>query len=298
MPVLATFSVVARDPANGDLGVAVQSKFLAVGSVVPWARAGAGALATQALANVRYGPDGLAFMAGGLSAAETLARLLQEDPGREQRQVGLVDARGGVAAYTGSACMPWAGHRLGAGYVVLGNILTGPRVIEAMAERFETARGELAERLVLALAAGEAAGGDRRGRQAAALYVARAGGAYGGNFDRYVDLRVDDHSDPLAELERLLRLHRFYLTAPDPATLIPLTPELTREIQLFLNTMGYYSGPADGRFETLTRTALETYGGIENLEMRLTGLDRGLIDPLVLEYMRRQRNERPGGAPS
>lgn len=295
MPTLATFSIVARDPVNGDLGVAVQSKFLAVGAVVPWAKAGAGAVATQALANLRYGVDGLALMTDGLSAPETLARLLSEDAGRDQRQVGLVDARGGTAAYTGSACMPWAGHRIGVGYVVLGNILAGSRVVEAMAERFENSRGELAERLVMALAAGEAAGGDRRGRQSAALYVARAGGAYGGNYDRYIDLRVDDHPDPLAELERLLRLHRFYLTAPDPASLIPLTPDLIREIQRFLNIMGYYSGPADGRFDPLTRTALETFGGIENLEMRLTGLDRGLIDPLVIEFIRRRQKSASSG---
>lgn len=296
MPMIATFSIVARDPASGDLGVAVQSKFLAVGSVVPWVQAGAGAIATQALANLRYGPDGLTLLAAGSSARETMARLLGDDPARDQRQVAIVDTRGDAAAYTGSGCMPWAGHRVGQGYVVQGNILAGSRVVEAMAERFETANSELAERLITALAAGQAAGGDRRGRQSAAIYVARSGGSYGGNHDRYVDLRVDDHPDPIAELERLLRLHRFYLTAPDPVSLIPLTPELTRELQRLLTRAGYYGGPADGSFETLTRTALEAYGGVENLEIRLTSLDRGLIDPLVVEFMRRQQAEQAGVA--
>jgi uncharacterized Ntn-hydrolase superfamily protein len=270
----------------------VQSKFLAVGSVVSWARAGAGAIASQALANVRYGPDGLDLLAAGLSAEQALNQLLAADPGAEQRQVGIVDAQGRSAAHTGSACMPWAGQRLGPGYAVLGNILAGERVLAAMAESFERVGGELAERMVAALAAGQAAGGDRRGRQSSAVYVARTGGAYGGNHDRYVDLRVDDHPEPIEELDRLLKLHRFYLTAPDPASLVPLTPAIASEIQLILAEAGYYSGPADGHFETLTRSALETYGGVENLEVRLAGLERGLIDPLVLGFMRRKRQER------
>lgn len=289
MQPIATFSIVAFDPEQGDVGVAVQSKFLAVGSVVPWAEAGVGGLATQAWANIRYGPDGLKLLAEGLSAEQVCDQLIADDPGRDQRQLGIVDAQGRVAAYTGSACMPWAGHYLGAGYTVQGNILAGARVVEAIAEAFEMAEGELAERLIIALAAGEAAGGDRRGRQAAALYVARAGGAYGGNHDRYVDLRVDDHPDPIVELERLLRLHRLYLTTSDPATLLPITPELTCEIQTMLSEAGYYAGPADGKFETLTRSALETYGGVENLEMRLISLDEHKIDPLVLDFMRRKQ---------
>ncbi|MBX0330861.1 DUF1028 domain-containing protein [Oscillochloris sp. ZM17-4] len=289
MPVVATFSIVARDPRNGDLGVAVQSKFLAVGAVVPWAQAGAGAVATQALANIRFGPDGLALMAAGRSASETLAELLAGDPDAEQRQVGLVDAAGRAAAHTGASCMHWAGHRVGEGYAVQGNILAGARVVEAMATTFEQAEGELAERMLAALAAGQAAGGDRRGRQSAALYVARAGGAYGGNHDRYVDLRVDDHPEPIGELARLIGLHRFYLTPPDLATLVPITPAIASELQTMLAEAGYYSGPADGQFEALTRSALESYGGVENLEVRLASLDHDLIDPQVLAFMRRKR---------
>lgn len=292
MDIIATFSIVARDPATGDLGVAVQSKFLAVGAVVSWAQAGAGAVATQALGNIRFGPDGLALLSAGLDADQALGRLLDADPEREHRQVGIVDARGQAAAHTGAECMSWKGHLVGPGYAVQGNILTGPRVIESMAETFEAAGGELAERLVAALAAGQAAGGDRRGRQSAALYVARAGGSYGGNHDRYVDLRVDDHPEPIVELDRLLRLHRFYLTGSDPSSLLAITPELTREIQTMLSEAGYYAGPADGHFETLTRSALESYGGVENLEMRMTHLDHGLIDPLVLDFMRRKAAER------
>ncbi|NTV99960.1 MAG: DUF1028 domain-containing protein [Oscillochloris sp.] len=289
MPVVATFSIVARDPQNGDLGIAVQSKFFAVGSIVPWVQAYAGAVATQALANIRYGPDGLALMAAGSSAEAALAQLLAGDPDADQRQVGIVDATGRTAAHTGVACMHWAGHRIGAGYIVQGNILANERVIIAMAETFERDGGDLAERMLAALAAGQAAGGDRRGRQSAALYVARASGAYGGNHDRYIDLRVDDHPEPINELARLLSLYRFYLTTPDPATLVPITPAITSEIQTLLAQAGYYAGPADGTFETLTRSALESYGGVENLEMRMTCLDRNLIDPQVLAFMRRHR---------
>jgi uncharacterized Ntn-hydrolase superfamily protein len=288
---ITTFSIVACDPQNGDLGVAVQSKFLAVGSVVPWARSGAGALATQALANVGYGLTGLHALADGLNADEVLERLIAADPHRDQRQVGIVDAHGRASAYTGAACMNWSGHHVGEGYCVQGNMLAGAQVVQSMAETFEETGGELAERMVAALAAGQAAGGDRRGRQSSAVYVARAHGSYGGWIDRYVDLRVDDHPEPVIELSRLLKLHRFYLTPPDPATLIPINTDLASEIQATLADLGFYAGPADGRFEELSRSALETYGGVENLEMRLVGLDQELIDPLVVDFLRRKRVE-------
>ncbi len=204
--IVATFSIVALDMHNGDLGVAVQSKFLAVGSIVPWASASAGAIATQAHANISYGPDGLRLLEAGASADEALARLLANDDGRDHRQIGIVDRQGRAAAFTGSACHSWAGHRTGKGFACQGNILAGAGVVDAMAEAFVHSTGELAERLVAALGAGQEAGGDRRGRQSAAVYVARAGGSYGGHLDRYVDLRVDDHANPIVELERLLRL--------------------------------------------------------------------------------------------
>ena len=281
---IATFSIVGYDQTNGDLGVAVASKFLAVGAVVPWARAGAGAVATQSFANMRFGPDGLDLLAGGLNAEATLARLLADDEGREQRQVGVVDARGGAATFTGSGCHPWAGGMTGAGFAAQGNILSGPEVVAAMATTFEQTEGELAERLLAALAAGDAAGGDSRGRQGAALYVARAGGSYGGVLDRYIDLRVDDHPDPVAELGRLLRLHRFYLTPPRSDDLLPIDSALARELQEILRAVGHYHGPITGEYDAATHIALASYGGVENLEERLVANDR--IDRQVLQFLR------------
>jgi uncharacterized Ntn-hydrolase superfamily protein len=195
--LVATFSIVACDLAAGDLGIAVASKFLACGAVVPWASAGAGAVATQAFCNTASGPEGLRLMSDGLSAAEALARIVAGDPGRDARQLGLVDARGGAAAHTGSACLDWAGHQTGQGFTCQGNLLTGPDTVAAMAATFRSATGALADRLATALAAGEAAGGDRRGRQASALYVVRPKGGYLGMNDVLVDLRVDDHPEPV-----------------------------------------------------------------------------------------------------
>ena len=283
-PIVATFSIVARDPQNGDLGIAVASKFLAVGSVVPWARAGAGVVATQAMANLSYGPDGLALLDQGLSAQEALDRLLATDDQHDHRQVGIVDARGGAAAHTGPQCMAWAGHFVGAGFTAQGNILSGADVIQAVGETFARAEGELAERLLAGLAAGDAAGGDRRGRQSAALYVARAGGSYGGALDRYVDLRVDDHPAPVPELTRLLKLHRFYLTPPRHEDLLPIDAAIAYELQVLLGRAGYYHGAASGVYDAATRAALEQYGGIENLEERLISATQ--IDPQVLAYLR------------
>lgn len=202
---VATFSIVGRDTQNGDLGVAVQSKFFAVGSVVPWAKAGVGAIATQAWANTSYGPKGLTLLENGITAAQALDRLIADDDRSAKRQVGIVDAKGGVANYTGDECVEWAGAIKGENYTVQGNILAGEDVVQAMAQAFEEAEGELAERLMTALIAGQRAGGDRRGQQSAALLVVREGGGYGGFNDRYVDLRVDDHERPIEELHRLLK---------------------------------------------------------------------------------------------
>lgn len=290
--LIATFSIVARDPRNGDLGIAVQSKFLAVGSVVPWARAGAGAIATQALANISYGPDGLAMLEQGLSAQETLDALISADEQREHRQVGIVDQAGRAAAFTGRECFAWAGQIVGDGFCCQGNILAGDAVVSRMAESFtqrSTTQEELGERLVAALAAGQEAGGDRRGRQSAALYVARAGGSYGGVLDRYIDLRVDDHPDPIVELSRLLRLHRFYLTRPADEDLLVIDAALAAELQDALRDLGYYSGPTTGSYDRMTREALFAYGGVENLEERL--VEHARIDQQVLGFIRRKRAE-------
>ncbi len=286
---IATFSIVARDPANGDLGVAVQSKFLAVGSVVPWARAEVGAIATQALANIGYGPDGLALLEQGMPAPDVLQQLLARDEEREHRQVGIVDREGRVAAHTGTACHHWAGHVLGEGFCCQGNLLAGEAVVNRMAETFTTSEGELAERLIAALDAGQAAGGDRRGRQSAALYVARKGGSYGGILDRYIDLRVDDHPDPIKELSRILQLHRFYLTRPSEADLVPIDATIAGELQDALRDLGYYSGPTTGTYDRMTTEALFAYGGYENLEERL--VEEARIDKQVLEFIRRKRDE-------
>lgn len=211
-PVVATFSIVARDPATGDLGVAVASKFLGVGSVAPWARAGVGAVATQGISNVRAGPAGLQLLASGDSPEETVKALVAADPIRDHRQIAVIDAKGRSAAHTGSACQAWAGHRPEKNFCVQGNLLAGEEVVVAMVAAFEKARavegGELADWMLAALAAGEAAGGDRRGRQSAALLVVREGGGLFGGNDRFIDLRVEDHPEPIIELDRLLEAHK------------------------------------------------------------------------------------------
>lgn len=286
MIAYTTFSIVAFDPARSEWGVAVASKFLAAGAVVPWARAGAGAVATQSYANTRFGPEGLARMAQGLSAEETLAALLAEDPEREKRQVGLVDRQGRAAAFTGSECLPWAGHRVGEGFCCQGNLLVDERTLEAMAEAFVKASGELADRLVAALLAGDRAGGDRRGRQSAAILVVREGGGYGGFNDRYMDLRVDDDPDPVMKLKDLVELHHLYFGQPRPEDLMPIDAALAREIQRLLRHAGYYTGEITGVYDEATRRALETLFGVENLEERWQPGDR--IDRVAWEFLRRR----------
>ena len=207
VPCVATFSIVARDPDTGELGVAVQSRVLGVGAIVPFAKAGVGAIATQSMANTEYGPDGLKLLAGGKSAAEALKSLTDADPKRDIRQAGIIAAAGEAATFTGSGCMEFAGGKTGAHYAVQGNILAGAPVVDGMAQAFENSKGTLAERMLAALDAGQAAGGDKRGMQSAALLVVREGWGYGGQSDRYIDLRVDDHSEPIKELRRLLGLH-------------------------------------------------------------------------------------------
>ncbi|MBT7923651.1 MAG: DUF1028 domain-containing protein [Opitutae bacterium] len=213
-PVVATFSIVARDPATGELGIAVQSKFVAVGSVVPWAKAGVGAIATQSWANTRYGPVGLDLLERGVSPEKVIERMTEADGNRENRQVGIVSADGNASTFTGKKCLSWAGGKTGKDYAAQGNILTGPEVVDAMAESFEKTEGELAERLIAALRAGQKAGGDKRGRQSAALLIVRKGWGYSGLNDRYRDLRVDDHPHPIEELERVLRIHKKIFPPP------------------------------------------------------------------------------------
>ena len=287
-PTLNTFSIVAYDAQEEAWGAAVASKFLAAGALVTWARAGAGAVATQALARVSAGPQGLDLMAGGLSAAETLVNLLENDPEAAHRQIAVIDRDGGAVAHTGADCFDWAGHRTGNGYSVQGNILTGPETLDAMAEAFEHAGGELADRLVVALRAGDLAGGDRRGKQSAAVLVVKAGGGYGGDNDRYLDLRVDDHDDPVVRLGELLNLHHLYFGSADPAKRIPIDTALARELQTILAAQGYYDGPVSGAWDEAAIKAFWAFVGTENLEERWTPEDAHRLDPVALDYIRRR----------
>ena len=309
-----TYSIVARDAATGDLGVAVQSRFLSVGAVVPWARAGVGAIATQSYANTAYGPGGLELLAAGQVAASVLTALTGADALRSQRQLGIVDARGGSASYTGRSCFAWAGGRTGPDYAAQGNILAGAAVVDGLADTFERGGLRFPELLVACLAAAEAAGGDRRGRQSAALLVVREGGGYGGANDRWIDLRVDDHPDPVAELGRLLSLTRLYLEQPSAAELLPVDAALAAELRGRLGRLGWdpataraeppvfapmwpdEAEPGDGRpavglarplpegWDAVWQERLLAWMSVENLEERTAA--PGWIDPRVLEYLR------------
>jgi uncharacterized Ntn-hydrolase superfamily protein len=278
-----TFSIVARDPVTGDIGVAVQSKFLAVAAAVPYARCNVGAIATQALANLSWGPRGLDALAAGATAEEALARLVESDERADRRQAGIVDATGRPAAHTGSGCSSWAGHQLGDGFSCQGNILVSAATVDAMVAAMEASPGRpLADRLVAALAAGQAAGGDSRGQQSAGLLVVREGGGYGGQSDRLVDLRVDDSPDPIGELGRLLRLHTLYFGRPDEAELVAIDASLADEIAARLGVVtGDAPDPRDARG---LWERLERWAGRENLEERM--VRPGSIDPLVLAVLR------------
>ena len=283
----STFSIVAYDPQENAWGVAVASKFLAVGAVVPWARAGQGAVATQSYANTSYGPKGLELMGAGLSAEQALERLLAEDEGRQHRQVGLVDAQGRAAAFTGSACYSWAGNRAGLNYTCQGNILVGEATVEAMAATFEQAPGELADRLVAAVAAGEAAGGDLRGRQSAAVLVVKPQGGYAGFNDRYLDLRVDDDARPVQRLAELVEMHHLFFHRTDPSQQVLIEGELVEEVQRMLIHEGLLTGQISGSYDVDTRRAFAQLIGRENLEERCD-LEAGRIDPPALTYLRKR----------
>src|SRR5215217_1350670 len=282
--IIATFSIVGLDPETNSLGVAVQSKFLAVGSVVPWARAGVGAVATQAMANYNYGPRGLGLMAGSMTAEQTLEALVSADEDREHRQVGVVDGRGGAATFTGSECFEWAGGITGEHYAAQGNILVGGETVEAMARTYTETQGDLATRLLSALDAGQAAGGDSRGKQSAALLVVREGGGYGGDNDRVVDLRVDDHPDPIKELMRIRDLHTLYFGETRPEDVVVVDGAVRREVADALRRSGYVQDQDiedDDLFD-----ALSAYIRTENFEEREQR--RGYLDRAVLEYMKGQ----------
>lgn len=276
-----TFSIVAHDPhasPSPEWGVAVASKFLAVGSCVPWARAGVGAIATQAFANVAYGPDGLALLADGEDAAAVVEALTGLDEGRQHRQLGVVDRLGGASTFTGDACFDWAGGVVGDGFCCQGNILSGSNVVGAMVHAFERATGELAHRLLDALDAGDAAGGDSRGRQSAALLVVREGGGYDGGNDVAVDLRVDDHAFPIPELRRIFGLHRMLMPRPEDLDFVLVDRDLVRELRSLLGIAG------DAGYDAELQEALRRFVGSENLEERWSEDDR--VERGVLEHLR------------
>jgi uncharacterized Ntn-hydrolase superfamily protein len=275
-PVVATYSIAACDLTAGQWGVATQSKFLAVGSVVPWAEPHVGAIATQAYANPRYGPEGLALLREGANAEDVVALLTTADEEREHRQVGVVDRRGGSATFTGAECFDWAGGVAGPGFAAQGNILVGEETVAALAATFTATTGlPLAERLLECLAAAQAAGGDRRGQQSAALLVVERDGGYAGLSDVLVDLRVDDHSRPVAELARLHRSHQLLFGKTPRDEWIPVDDSLHTELTDRLASLGYDGGL--GR-------ALDAWAGTENLEERVDGADA--IDPVVLKELR------------
>lgn len=279
-----TFSIVARDPEKGELGIAVQSKFLGVGAVVPWAKAGVGAIATQSWANTSYGPHGLDLLANGLSASEVIAELTRHDENKAKRQVGIIGVAGTAATYTGEECFPWAGGSIGEHFACQGNILVSEDTVRAMARTFKETAGLLCDRLIAALAAGQEAGGDSRGQQSAALLVVRANGGYEGFNDRLIDLRVDDHTQPIDELQRILQLHKLYLFKTDPSDILIIDHTLAIELQERLSISGDYQGNITGIYDESTRDAFRKFSGRENLEERW--FEDAHIDRIVLEFMR------------
>ena len=277
-PPVATYSIAACDLEAGQWGVATQSKFLGVGSVVPWAEPHVGAIATQAWANPRYGPDGLALLREGLSADEVVERLTSADDGRDHRQLGVIDGKGGSASFSGAECMDWAGGRTGPCYAAQGNILVSAETVDAIAETFEATSGRpLAERLLDCMDAAQAAGGDRRGQQSSALLVVQRDGGYAGLSDSVVDLRVDEHERPLQELRRIYVMHQAIFGETPREKWLDVDDALGQELRERLGRLGYDGDLAESYF---------AWAGKENLEERVDGVDR--VDPVVIEELRRQ----------
>ena len=273
-----TFSIVACDLEEQAWGVAVASKFPAVGAVVPWAQAEAGAVATQSFANTSYGPHGLELMSKGLSADETLAKLLQEDSDRELRQIGLVDAKGRAATFTGAGCFPWAGGVSGKGYAIQGNILKSAKVVPAIEKTFLKTKGNLPARLHAALLAGDRAGGDKRGRQSAAIYVVKPKGGYGGFVDRWIDYRVDDHDDPVLRLGELLEMHELYFGKSPEKERVTIKGKALQQVTDILTHAGYLKKSKN------FRNAFNEFIGNENFEERADP-EAQWIDGMVLKYL-------------
>lgn len=264
-----TFSIVAYDPKNNEWGVAVQSKFVAVGSIVPYAKAKVGAIATQAYANTSYGPNGLALLEKGLSAEETIQRLIKDDEKKEERQVGIVDSFGNTASFTGSECFEWAGHIVGKNFSCQGNILASEEVVKAMAKAFETTRGDLIEKFFAVLDAGQEAGGDRRGRESAAILIVKEKGAYDGGTDNYINIRVDEHPTPIKELKKVFEIYDMcLLLRDDPKDLVKLKGDKVKIVKERLKLDGFYEGAIDDKYDEVTKKALRDWLGTNNFEVR------------------------------
>ena len=281
----ATFSIVAYSSRESSWGVAVASKYLAVGAVVPYAWSNVGAIAIQSVPNLSYVETAFESLSTGVDATTTLAKLIESDPEPDDRQVGIIDKNGKAASFTGKGCSSWAGGLAGDGYTVQGNLLVSEETVSAMASAFETSDGELADRLYKALLAGDRAGGDKRGKQSAAVLVVKPKGSFGGYNDKYIDLRVDNHPQPVEELGELLRLHHIFLGSTDPEEKIKIDKRLTIEFQSLLQRLGLYDGDTNGNWDTLTQEAFFQFADLENLEERVD-VRNALIDPPALDYIR------------
>jgi len=279
-----TFSIIGFDPDNGDLGVAVHSKFPNVGVTIPFAEAGIGAIATQSYCNTSFGPRGLELLRNGATPQQAIDILIQSDPDRDYRQLGIIDASGANANYTGAECFDFAGGIKGENYSVQGNVLAGEEVVKSMAAGFQEFKGALAEKLMYALLKGQEAGGDKRGQQSAAVLVVRDKGGYGGHDDRYVDISVYDHQEPIKELQRLYQIHRLTYFRSEPDNLVSVNGELAKEIQDILTQRGFYSGPINADYDSITQKALFDFMGWENYDERMRSDD--LIDVEVLDDIR------------
>lgn len=264
-----TFSIVAYDPERKEWGVAVQSKFIAVGSIVPWAKSGVGAIATQAWANTSYGPKGLALLEQGLTAEDVISSLTKQDEKREDRQVGIVDSYGNAASFTGSRCFDWAGHIVGENYSCQGNILVSEDTVFAMSQAYRETKGDLAIKLLTALEEGQEAGGDSRGKQSAAILIMKEEGAYDGRTDKYVDVRVDEHEHPIKELRRVFELYNLsLLKRDDPDDKVKLEGDVMKAIKEVLKAEGFYEKDVDSKYDTYTKEALQKWMHTNNFEVK------------------------------
>jgi uncharacterized Ntn-hydrolase superfamily protein len=288
--LVATFSIIGYDPVTREHGIAVQSKFLSVGAVVPWAKANVGAIATQSWANTSFGPKGLSLLEAGFSPEQVVEILVKNDEARDLRQFAVIDAQGNTAAYTGKGCFNWAGHVNDRNFSCQGNILVSQDTVEAMADSFKNSEGRpLAERLITALDDGQNAGGDSRGKQSAAVLIVKENGGYGGYNDRALDIRVDDHPEPIKELQRLYELHQLYYPSGAARTNVKIEGDLLEEILLLLNKLGFWNGEKVDSYTAEVKESLKSYFLKENFDDRW--FEEDIIDIKVLTYLRKHAEQ-------